>query len=249
MIARLSLLALLLALLLPLPAAAQQAPEAAKRRYRDCMHLARTDPLAAEREADAWIEEGGGGPAEHCRGVVDATLGRYGEAARRFESLANDLPESDQRAQLLGQAGQSAMLAGDFEKAYALQSRAVTLRPEDPDLLVDRSLVLASMERYWEAIDDLNSVLELRPENPEALVFRAATYRLLDVPELAAEDLERALRVAPDHPEALLERALLAGDRGDAAGARRDLERILEVAPDSPAAEAARGRLASLQAG
>lgn len=252
MLTRPTLPALILALVLPLqpaaPAAAQDVPEAAKHRYRDCMQLARTDPLAGELEAEAWIKEGGGGPAEHCRGVVDATLGRYREAARRFESLAEDLPDSDQRAQLLGQAGQAMMLDGSLDKAYELQSRAVTLRPDDADLLVDRSLVLASMERYWEAVDDLNRVIELRPDSPEALIFRGASYRLLGVPELAGEDIERALRLVPDHPEALLERGLLASDQGDAAAARRDLGRVIELAPDSPAAEVARRRLSALPA-
>src|SRR5690606_6074361 len=124
---RFTLFVLLLSLLPPLPAWALDAPEEAKQRYQDCMRLARTEPLAGQEMADKWIQEGGGGPAEHCRGVADATLGRYGEAMRRFETLAEGLPDSDQRAQLLGQAGQAAMLDGKLDKAYELQSRAVAL--------------------------------------------------------------------------------------------------------------------------
>ncbi len=228
-------------------AGGDQAGEAAKRRYRDCMQLARVDPLAGEKVAEAWIQEGGGGPAEHCRAVVDATLGRYDEATARFEQLAESIPESEQRARLLGQAGQAAMLAGALDRAYELQSRAVQLRPDDPDLLVDRSLILASQERYWEAIDDLNRVIDMRPESPEALIFRAASYRLLGVVELAREDIERALVLVPGHPEALLERGLLAADAGEPAAARQDLERVIELAPESPAADVARRYLSTLQ--
>lgn len=246
--ATVALLFLLLALPSPVSAQAEAATEAVKQRYRDCMQLARTDPLEGQALADAWIAEGGGGPAEHCRGVVDATLGRYEEAAGRFAELADSIPESDQRARLLGQSGQAWMLAGNLDKAYEQQTRAVTLRPEDPDLLVDRSLILASQERYWEAVDDLNRVLDLRPDHPEALIFRAASYRLLGVVELAGEDIARALTLVPDHPEALLERGLLAADAGDGAASRRDLERVVELAPDSPAAEVARNRLAALGA-
>jgi regulator of sirC expression with transglutaminase-like and TPR domain len=244
----LALLILLSALPAPLAAQGEPATEAIKRRYRDCMQLARTDPLEGETLADAWIAEGGGGPAEHCRGVVDATLGRYEQAAARFAALADSIPESEQRARLLGQSGQAWMLAGNLDKAYEQQTRAVTLRPDDPDLLVDRSLILASLERYWDAIDDLNRVLDLRPDSPEALIFRAASYRLLGVAELAGEDIARALALVPDHPEALLERGLLAADSGDPAAARRDLERVVELAPASPAAEVARNRLAALSA-
>lgn len=243
---------LCLLLAAPVPLAAQVgdgADEAARRRYRDCMQLARTDPIEGEKLADAWIAEGGGGPAEHCRGVVDATLGRYQQAAERFAALADSIPESEQRARLLGQSGQAWMLAGDLDRAYEQQTRAVTLRPEDPDLLVDRSLILASQERYWDAVDDLNRVLDLRPQSPEALIFRAASYRLLGVVELARDDIERALALVPDHPEALLERGLLASDAGDPAAARRDLERVVELAPDSPAAEVARRRLTALPQG
>ncbi|MEX2628291.1 MAG: tetratricopeptide repeat protein [Tistlia sp.] len=244
---------LLLLLLVPVPPLAAQgeagASEETKRRYRDCMHLARTDPIEGEKAAEAWIAEGGGGPAEHCRGVVDATLGRYEQAAERFAALADSIPESEQRARLLGQSGQAWMLAGDLDTAYEQQTRAVTLRPDDPDLLVDRSLILASQERYWEAVDDLNRVLDLRPQSPEALIFRAASYRLLGVLELAGDDIERALVLVPDHPEALLERGLLAAELGDPEAARRDLEKVVELAPDSPAAEVARRRLAALPAG
>ncbi|SNR28556.1 Tetratricopeptide repeat-containing protein [Tistlia consotensis] len=242
------LLALLTAALLPFAAGAQTVPETAKQRYRDCMQLARSDPLNGQKEADAWIKEGGGGPAEHCRAVVDATLGRYESAAGRFEKLADSMKDSEQRARVLGQAGQAWMLAGNLDKAYEDQSRAVTLLPNDPDLLVDRSLILASQQRYWDAIDDLNKVLDLRPDSPEALIFRASAYRLLKVPELAKEDITRALTLVPDHPEALLERGLLSADTGDKEGALKDLQKVIELAPDSPAADVARNHLAALSA-
>lgn len=243
---RVALLALALAVSLPSVSRAQAESESAKQRYGDCMQLARTDPLAAQKEADAWIEQGGGGPAEHCRGVVDATLGNYDAAAKRFETLAESIEDTDQRARLLAQAGQAAMLGDSLDQAYELQSRALALKPDDPDLLVDRSLVLASLERYWEAIDDLNRVIDLRPKSPEALIFRASAYRLLGVKELATEDIGRALALVPDHPDALLERGLLKADAGKTAAARKDLETVIELAPESPAAEVARRHLAAL---
>ena len=236
---------LLLALLcfLSLPATAQR-PDPA-REYQSCMTLAAKQPDQAFETAGGWIDRGGGPPARHCQAVALVGLGRYGEAAQRLEALAGDprLRSTPLAEAALGQAVQAWILAGDNARAIAAATAALKLAPNDPGLLVDRSIGYAGAKQYWEAIDDLNRAIELAPKRADAYVFRGSAYRLLDSLELAREDLAKALSLDPYSPEALLERGILKRLAEDKAGARADWMRVLELAPTSPAAEAARANL------
>ena len=46
---------------------------------------------------------------------------------------------------------------------YAAATLALTLSGEDPDLLIDRSIAAATLERYQDAIDDLDRALAVDP--------------------------------------------------------------------------------------
>lgn len=213
--------------------------------YAQCMDLARRNGEAGFEAASIWAGRGGGLPARHCAAVALMTLGQPAEAASRLETLAQEARGSYAalRPDLLAVAAQGWLAAGEAPRAHAALSTALTLRPGDPDLLIDRAVVLAGARNYWEAIDDLNRAVEAAPRRVEALVLRATAYRYVDSAELAAEDIGRALALAPGDPDALLERGNLRRLRGDTAGARRDWLAVLERAPDSPAAAAARDNI------
>ena len=87
-----------------------------------------------------WHERGGAHPADHCAAVALVGLKQYKEAATRLEALAQEMTTAPAslRAEVLDQAGQAWLLAGDPVRAYAASGQAVSLRPNDPDLL-DRS--------------------------------------------------------------------------------------------------------------
>ncbi len=213
--------------------------------YDACMKAAIEDPEVGFDRATTWRELGGGEPAQHCAAVALYGLGHFGEAATRFERLANAdaIADSALRASLLGQAGNAWLMAERAERAHAALSAAIALAPEDPELYIDRALALAAAENFWPALDDLDRALDLRPDDPNALVFRASTYRYLDSLELAAEDVNRALAIAPEHADALLERGILRRLAGDDAGARADWVAVLAIDPDGATAEAARRNL------
>jgi len=130
--------------------------------------------------------------------------------------------------------------------ALAAQSAALSLEPDNVELLIDRSVTLAQARNYWEAIDDLNRALELAPGRGDVLVLRASAYRYVDALDLAAEDLAAALAHNPDDVEALLERGILRRLTGDDDGARADWVRVVSLDPQGPAAEAARDNLERL---
>jgi tetratricopeptide (TPR) repeat protein len=214
----------------------------AARRYADCMTLAREKPEQGYRMASTWSSEGGGRAARHCAAAAMIGKGLPAEAARRLEDLAREVGKEKpgMRSDLLGQAASAWLIAGKPEAAFTIQTEALKLRPRDVEMLIDRSISLASLRKYWEAIDDLNRALDIDPRRAEALVFRASAYRRLNSMALAREDIARALKIDPTLPDGLLERGNIRLEAGDRDGARRDWMAIIRLAPWSAPAEAAR---------
>lgn len=215
------------------------------RQYAACMQLARKDAKDAQTTAAAWHAKGGGVPAMHCLSVALLNLGYYQQAAENLEALANgtDKLAAALRGDLFGQAGNAWLIAGKPEAAYRAQSSALSLRPDDADLLIDRGITLGSTANYWQALDDLNRALDIAPGRVDALVFRATAYRKLDSLELAEDDILRALKRDPDYPDALLERGMIAKKKGLLPAARADWLRVLDLAAEGPLSDAARTNL------
>ncbi len=220
-------------------------------RYQECLRLTETDPEEAFEAASAWEPLGGGAPAQHCMALALIGLGQYAAAGERLEVLANAVARSSPELTVgaLTQAAQAWLLAGDTERAYAVQTAALELAPEDPELLVDRALTLAKAENYAEALADLDRALALAPGRPDILVYRASAHRYLDDLAAALEDVERALVLDPNNPEGLLERGNLRRLQGDLDGARDDWQRAATLAEGLPTGDAAQANIANLELG
>jgi tetratricopeptide (TPR) repeat protein len=238
-------------LLAAFPAAAQNLPAVEADHYERCMALARSNPEAGRDMAQRWRAGGGAHPAEHCEAVALIGLGQFPEAARQLEALADEMAKApaDLRAEVLGQAGQAWLLAGDTAKAHAVLSQAVAIAPDDLDLLTDRAAAAGALGKSEEALADLDRVLAKDPRRADALTFRAAAKRALGRLDAALADADAALKLAPSSPDALLERGNVLGMKGDAKGARRDWEQAAKLAPASAAAAAAKANLARLKKG
>jgi tetratricopeptide (TPR) repeat protein len=242
------ILALIGILLSATPAGAQHLPAVEADHYARCMDDARRNPAAALESATAWRNSGGGHPAEHCAAVALIGLKRYGEAGKRFDGLADAMIKApaELRAEVLDQAGQAWLLAGDAARAEGSLTSALALMPDDPDLLTDRSEAYAAQKRYNEAIADLDRALARDAGRIDALIFRASANRFSGKLDEALRDAEAAAQLAPNDPDALLERGNVRRLKGDDAGARQDWRRVAELAPNTPAAAAARENLAKL---
>lgn len=175
------------------------------------------------------------------------------DAAQRLEALAEAMrpadavvPGGDRRADVLAQAGHAWLLARQPDRAAAAMAQALALKPEDPELYIDRAMALTAAGRCWEAIDDLNKASEMVPDRGDILIFRAACYRLLNSLELAESDADQALKLDPRSVDALLERGVIRASRGNRDGAREDLMMVLTMEPEGPAADAARTALEAL---
>jgi tetratricopeptide (TPR) repeat protein len=219
--------------------------EADAETYARCMKLAQNDPGAAQRLALSWRQRGGAHPADHCAAVALIGLGKYREGAMKLEALERVMTKAPTalRAEVLDQAGQAWLLAGDPQGAYATAGKAVALLPGDPELRIDRAEAAASAGLYDQAIADLDIVLKKDPNRVEALIYRAAAYRALDRLDPALADIDKALTYTPDSAPALLERGNIRRLKDDPAGARRDWRRVGEISPGSQADMAARVNL------
>jgi tetratricopeptide (TPR) repeat protein len=242
-------IAAMLAGVLCLGASAAAAAEDA-RRYAECIALAQRKPTDGWETALAWSSLGGGEAARHCAAVALIGLGHLEEAATRLERLAQESRrEAALRAEMLGQAAQAWLLAGQRERAIGTLDAALKLAPDAVDLLVDRALAQAEGGDYRAALADLDHAVKAAPRRADVLALRAAAKRRLGDAAGAEEDVMSALEIEPDQPDALIESGILQLQRGDVAAARRDWRRVLELQPDGPAADAARRHIETLDAG
>ena len=205
--------------------------------YDKCLALTKSDPGGARDFAERWQSRGGAHPADHCYAISLVELKQYKEGATRLETLAKAMihAPASLRAEVLDQAAQAWLLAGDPARAYAADSAALDMLPNDPDILIDRAEAAGSEGWYDKALPDLDRVLKTDPTRIDALVYRATTYRQLDRLDDAATDINRAVVLAPNSPAALLERGDIRRLKGDINGARQDWVRVSELAPGSEA--------------
>jgi len=231
------------------PGGAPKSAAADQAMYERCMKLATTDPGAARDMAEHWQSRGGAHPADHCYAVALVGLKEYKDGATHLETLAKAMDHAPDslRADVLDQAAQAWLLAGDPARAYAADTAALNLLPSDPDILVDRAEAAGSEGWFDKAAADLDRVLASNPNRVDALVYRASANRELGKLDLALIDADKAVGLAPNSVEALLERGNILRLKGDANGARRDWVRVSQLAPGTPDDAAAKTNIERLE--
>ena len=218
----------------------------AARRYADCLDMARDRPDTAIERARTWQDTGGGDAARHCQAIAHMTRGDYHRAGRMLEQLARTMPKdigAAPRANALSQASRAWLLGNKPGRAQAAATQALQLKPDDPELLLDRAHARFQAGQYWETIDDLNRAIERKPGRADLYVYRGSAYRYVDAPTMARENLRRALELDPDNVEAQFELGALARLQGDTADARDRWMAVIRQAPETGLAQAARENL------
>lgn len=220
--------------------------------YNACLKRAERRPEEAlEMAMNALGKSDDDGAAEHCAAVALVGLKQYGEAARRFDALARKATAggAEVRAQIMGQAGNAWLLAGQPELATASFTAALSLMPDDAGYLMDRARASAQLRKWSAAEADLSAALVSEPGNVEALVLRSSARRAQKNLKGAVGDITQALILDPKNAEALVERGLLRVAQGDKAGAKHDFFEVLKLAADEDrqVSDAARGAAAVAQ--
>ena len=213
--------------------------------YARCMKFARQDPRTALAVADAWRQRGGAHPADHCAAVALIALGRYQEGATRLQALAQAMTTAPASllADVLDQASQAWLLAGNPARAFEVAREAAAVAPNDLEILIDRAEAAAAAGYLDAAVADLDRVLKADPNRVDALIYRASANRALDRLDPARSDIDKALALAPRSAAALLERGNIRQLEGDSGGALRDWQESAHVAPGSPEDMAARANI------
>lgn len=202
--------------------------------YDVCLKTVTRHPDDALEMAMGALKDGDEPSAEHCAAVALINLKQYGEAARRLDKLARrgSAGDAETRAQIMDQAGNAWILAGQPELATASFTAALALMPHEAIYLIDRARASAMLKKWREAETDLSAALVAEPGNSEALVLRSSARRAQRNFQGAMGDVTQALTIDPNYPEALVERGLLRAALKDKAGARKDFLRVLEIASD-----------------
>ena len=222
---------------------ATEVPGDPSARFHACIAKADASPAAAEAEARAWVKEGGGEAARLCSAAADLALGRAKQAAETFELLSAAPGSPQRRAALLAQAGDAWIQAGFPDRAIAVLTEALEVKPGDAEMLVERARAEVDLGRFNEAAIDLTGAIDADALSQENYVLRASALRRAGRLDEAAVDLDTVLMLDRNNPDALLERGLLRRTAGDADGAREDWQKVVKIAPGSAAAQLAQRHL------
>ena len=217
--------------------------------YQTCMDRLATDPAGAQTIADTLAGQGLAEPATHCRALAQIELGNPQAGAGMLDSLAgSSQAPAASRAELFGQASTAWTMAGDAGHALQSAAQALTLAPDDPDLLVAHAIAAIAMQNPKAAVSDLDAALAADPSRNDARLARATANRLAGHIPAASADITAVLQTDPANPDALLERGVIRQRAGDLAGARADWQRVGDLAADTAIADQAEQYLALLAA-
>lgn len=244
--ARAAVLAALALLVLPPLAQAEDGPVFATRSA--CVERAEALPDFALAEAKLWERQGGGADARLCQALAQMLRGDWEAAAPMLEASAAELTREPlvARANLWSRAATAWSKLHQNDKAEAALGQALALTPKDTQILMDRAILRAGAERYWDAVADLDKVVTHAPKMAEAWLLRGQAYHVLAQDTKAMSDVLQALQLSPQNSEALLLRGNLYAAKSDMVHAKQDWESVRRVAPGSPAAQVALENLNSL---
>ena len=217
--------------------------------YPQCLKRSERYPEDALEMAMNALVDGADPMAEHCAAVALVGLKQYEEAARRLDALAQkgSAGDAEMRAEILNQAGNAWLLAGQAVFASDSFTAAIILMPGESLYLIDRARASAVQKKWAQAETDLSAALVAEPGNVEALVLRSSARRAMRNLQGAKGDVTQALLLEPENIEALAERGLIRAASGDRIGARQDFMKVLSKAPDSAAAASARREIERLE--
>ena len=126
------------------------------------------------------------------------------------------------------------------KEALATFDAALRLRPNDPDTINNKGVILDRLGRGEEALAAYNASLRLRPDDPSTLNNKGASLAALGRIEEALVAYDASLRRRPNHSDTMVNRAraLFGLDRPEEALATVDA--ALRLRPETQAHSAAR---------
>lgn len=184
------------------------AAEAEAARLEACVEKIETAPEEAYEDGLAWSFAGNRPGARQCTALALIALGNVEEGAVRLEnlSMSSDGGTLEQRAVYLSQAGNAWLQIGAAEAAAVSFSEALRLAPGENDLLLDRASAYMVIDKWDEAMADLNAVIANSPGDAIAYQMRAEIHLNKDALDLAMKDVETSMAADPRNIDTLLVR-------------------------------------------
>ena len=159
-----------------------------------------------------------------------ARSGRKEEAILAADTLIMNSPKyapaMAMRSDLLWEQGDS---AGALEWV----NRALEINSYDAEMIHHRGVMLARLERYEEAEEDMNRVIYLNPADASAYITRAMIRYFRDNLNGALADYDMSIMIDPANVTGHYNRGNLRAQIGDDNRAIEDFDLVIEAEPDN----------------
>jgi len=130
----------------------------------------------------------------YAKAIAALDYGKHNTALKLFTQLAKEDPSWPGFWTSLGTCY---MWTEDFQKGLNCSTKALELRPEDPDMYNRQAMLLAALMKNAEAISVLTKGLKIDPTDVDLLKRRAACYKALKKYPEALADADRLLKSYP----------------------------------------------------
>ncbi|HEY6896404.1 MAG TPA: tetratricopeptide repeat protein [Rhodocyclaceae bacterium] len=159
--------------------------------------------------------------------------GKLDEALAHVERAAEAAPR--ERVTLMLAEAQLLTEAGRLNEAYDVLARELALRPDEPQLLYESSMLAEKLGRFDVLEANLRKLIKLKPDYAHAYNALGYSYadRNLQLPE-ALSLIEKALGLAPDDPFILDSKGWVLFRMGDFGNAEKFLRQALDKRGSDP---------------
>ncbi len=210
-----------------------------------CLARAEESAAAAVVEADARVARLTGADralALHCRGVAQAEMLQWSQAADSFVQARDDTPTDEYayRARLGAMAGAAHLADNDPADALTVldiarrDARQADFAALQGEIELDRARALVALDQWGDkqagtqageqagAGEALAQARRLIPRSSQAWLLSATLARRTQALETARQFIAQAKLLAPDNAQILVEAGVIAVLSGDEDSARRD---------------------------
>lgn len=133
---------------------------------------------------------------EECHATAHIGRGNFTEAAEAFSVIAAKLTDEPQLHAFYLRLAAKGWIGGDnFAKAEETYDAAIAALPDWDVSRVERAVLLLHADRFAEAAEDLNYVLDADPDNVAALMERGWLNRLTGNADGARADWQRVIEL------------------------------------------------------
>lgn len=164
-----------------------------------------------------------------------------GEVEKALETFNVILKTQPGNAEVYKMRAEAFWRMKNAQNAYDDLCRALSLTPDEPDLLFRRGTLLAMSTHWDEGLADINRFLEMVPQHLEGHLRRYWIYVQKQNREEAQEELDGIMESLPDTPSELFLTSVYLLETGRADKAKDLLSDILDAEPQNIAALRYRG--------